>query len=398
MKNAILYFFFFPFLGFLNAIKNYRSSWAKPTLIGFVAFFGMSMIKSEQVDSSRYVTNLQNMYTKSQSFDSIQNSFYNDEDGQLDIYIPIVTYVFSLFTDNGKLFFLFLGLIYGYFYINNIWLVLKQSVGRLSWIHCLFLLTFSFDIGFWEINGVRMWTAAHVFFYGGFLYLYHNNKKGLLIASIAILIHFSFALPVLLLLIYGLFRLNYRYLYFIYIASFFILELNIELIRVILENYLPDFIFPKVKTYLGEQYLEQLDENIIFANWYILYFQKFLSYFTIIFISVLFFLKDIPKSTRKLFGFSLLFLAVANITSLLPSGGRFLNVAFLFSMAFSFILLVNTKNSIVKKSAYLLSPLLILFCIISIRTSFDFFNITTLTNPFVVLFTDIDISLIELIK
>jgi hypothetical protein len=283
MKNAILYFFFFPFLGFLNAIKNYRSSWAKPTLIGFVAFFGMSMIKSEQVDSSRYVTNLQNMYATSQSFDSIQNSFYNNEDGKLDIYIPIVTYVFSLFTDNGKLFFLFLGLIYGYFYANNIWLVLKQSVGRLSWIHCLFLLTFSFVIGFWEINGVRMWTAAHVFFYGGFIYLYLNNKKGLLIACLSILIHFSFVLPVVLLVFYELFRLNYRYLYFFYIASFFVLELNVGIIRSTLDSNLPDFLLPKVKTYLGEQYIEGLSDNSVNANWYILYFQKFLSYFSRLF-------------------------------------------------------------------------------------------------------------------
>jgi len=398
MKNAILYFVLFPFVGLINAMRNYRSSWAKPTIIAFVAFFGMSMVKSEAVDSSKYVINLVEMYSIPQSFETIKKSFYNVNEGQTDIYIPLVTYVFSLFTDSGKLFFLFLGLVFGYFYTNNIWFLLNQTVGRLSWIQSLLIITFSFTIGFWAINGVRMWTAAHVFFYGGFLLLYQKNKKGLIIACLSAFIHFALLLPIVCLLIFWLFRLNYRYLYILYIASFFIIELNIDFIRITLENNLPEFLLPKLKSYLGEEYIEELNDSATKVNWYILYFQKFLSYFNVIFISVLFFSKNIPKPTQKLFGFSLFFLAIANITSLLPSGGRYLNIAFLFSLAAIYISIINTKSVIVIKSAKFLSPLLILFCIISIRTSFDFFNITTLTNPFVVLFTDINVPIIEFIK
>jgi hypothetical protein len=42
--------------------------------------------------------------------------------------------------------------------------------------------------------------------------------------------------------------------------------------------------------------------------------------------------------------------------------------------------------------------LLILFCIISIRLSLDYFNVTTLTNPVIVMLTDINQPLIDLIK
>jgi hypothetical protein len=398
MKNAFFYFFLCPFLGFINAINHYRSDWAKPTLIAFVAFFGMSMVKSEKVDSSRYVAKLELMNATSLDFDSVKESFYNDVEGQPDLYVGIVTYIFSLFTNNGNILFLFYGFVFGYFYVNNIWLVLKESKEKLTWLPILLLLTYSFVFGFWTITGVRMNTAAHVFFYGGFLYLYHNKKKGLLIALSSILFHFSFALPVALLIIYSLVRLNYRFIYFFYLASFFVAELNVDFIRNSLEVSLPEFLQPRVNSYLNEEYIENVAETSLQTNWYIAYFQKFLSYFTLIFFSVIFLKADLTKQIKKLLGFSLLFLAVANIVSLLPSGGRFLNVAFLFSMACCFIIVLQSKRVIVLKTTKLLSPLLLLFCIISVRSSFDFFNITTLTNPIVVMFTDINVPLIDFIK
>ena len=398
MKNTFFYFILFPFLGFINAIRNYRSSWAKSTIIAFVAFFAMSMVKSEDVDSSRYVDKLKEMYAGNKSFETLKDSFYNESDGQPDIYAGLVTYLFSLFTDNGNLLFLFFGFVFGFFYVNNIWLVLGESIGKLPWEQFLLLATFSMVIGFWNITGVRMWTAAHVFFYGAFLYLYHNKKKGLFIAILSILIHFSLILPVGLVIIYSLFRLNFRILYIFYIASFFIAELNIDFIRTNLETYMPEFILPRVKGYLNDEHIEIVNDVLTGANWYIVYYQKFLTYFTLIFISVLFLKADMSKTIKKLLGFSLMFLAVANITSMLPSGVRFLNIALLFSIATSFIVVSKTKQVLIIKSVKFLSPLLIIFCIVSIRTSLDFFNITTLTNPIVVFFTDINLPIIEFIK
>jgi hypothetical protein len=161
---------------------------------------------------------------------------------------------------------------------------------------------------------------------------------------------------------------------------------------------MPNFLQPKVKSYLGDEWVEFYNENIGTGNWYINYYLKSLSYFTVVFISVLIFKANLTKGVQKLLGFSLLFLSVANITSLLPSGSRFLIVAFLFSMATCFIVIAQVKFTLVTRSAKFLSPLLILFCIISIRMSFDFINITTFTNPIVVLFTDINIPLIDFFK
>lgn len=398
MKNALFYFIIFPFLGFIQALKNYRQSWAKPTVIAFVAFFGLTMVKNESVDSSRYVHKLEGMYASNKSFDDIKASLYSDEDGQTDIYVTIVTYFVSWFTDSGNFLFLIYGLIFGYFYANNIWLVLDQSKGKLSWEQYLLLASFALIVGFWTLNAVRMWTATHVFFYGAFIYLYQGKKKGLIIAASSVLIHFSFILPVGLLMAYSLVRLNFRFLYFFYIASFFIAELNIGVIHSALEANMPGFIQPKIKTYFNDDYLEGYEEVIATVNWYVLYYKKLITYFNVVFMSILFFKADLSVQAKRLLGFSLLFLGVANIISLLPSGGRFLNVAFLFSLAFSFIVLANNKVSLITKSVKWLSPILILFIIISIRMSFDYISVITLTNPIVAIFTNINVSLFELIR
>lgn len=398
MKNAFFYFIIFPFLGFFQALKNYRSSWAKPSVIAFVAFFGLTMVKSETVDSSRYIHKLEGMYASNKSFDDIKASLYSDEGGQADIYVAIVTYFVSWFTDSGNFLFLIYGLIFGYFYANNIWLVLDQSKGKLSKEQYLLLAAFALIIGFWTVNGVRMWTAAHVFFYGGFQYLYLGKKKGLIIAASSILIHFSFILPLGLLIAYTLVRLNFRFLYFFYIASFFIAELNIGIVRSSLEAYMPGFIQPRIKSYFNDEYIENYAEMVTNVNWYILYYNKLITYFNVIFMSILFFKADLSLSAKKLLGFSLLFLGVANIISVLPSGARFLSVAFLFSLAFSFIVLANNKVPIIAKSVKWLSPLLLLFVVVSIRMSFDYFSITTLTNPIIALFTDNSVPLIDLIR
>ncbi|MGC4041436.1 MAG: hypothetical protein QM710_11805 [Flavobacterium sp.] len=398
MKNAIFYFFIFPFLGFVNAVRNYRSTWAKPTVIAFVAFFGMSMVKNSPSDSVRYVQSLGTMYSSAKDFDTIKESLYSGEGGQTDLYVTLVTFVFSLFTNSGDILFLFFGLVFGYFYANNTWLVLNESQGKLDWKQHLLLAAFSMIVGFWTVNGVRMWTAAHVFFYGSFIYLYHGKKKGILIAATSVLIHFSFVIAIAMLIVYSLIRINYRFIYIFYIASFFIAELNVDFIKNTLQSNLPEFMQPKVKTYFNEEYFEGYEQAVTAVNWYVLYYKSLLTYFMVFFISIITFKVKLSPKNKRLLGFSLLFLAVANILSLLPSGGRFLYVAFLFSLATCFIVVSNNKEPILGKSLKYLSPLLILFCIISIRLAMDYFNVTTLTNPVVVLLTDINEPLIDFIK
>lgn len=402
MRALIALFIISPLLALIQSIKHYKQAWAKNGLWLFIIFYGFTMVKPEAMDSYRYVLKLKNLYNMPLSWDNFIFHLYSEEGGKVDIYQPIVTYVLSFFTDNGNVLFAVYGLVFGYFYSRNIWLLIDQikeyKMTNSLWV---ILFTFACIIGFWELNGVRMWTAAHIFFYGAFLSLVYKEKKGLIIALLSILVHFSFMLPVGLLLLFKFGRAPWRLTYFAYMFSFFIAELNIQAIQNTLLNYAPEFLLPKVDTYLGEEYIESVRGAVKEVNWYIIYYQKSLSWFIAIGITIIYFSKSfkISKALKSLIGFSLLFLTVGNIVSQLPSGGRFLMVAQLFSLAFIFIYMLENKYSKTSRLLTMLTPLLVFYIIVSIRTSFNTITLgTVMTNPIIAIFAELPIPLIDLIK
>lgn len=402
MRSLIALFLISPLLALIQSLKHYKQAWAKNGLWLFIVFYGFTMVKPEGMDSSRYILKLKQLYNAPLNWDNFMLNLYSEDGSKVDIYQPLVTYFLSFFTENGNILFAIYGLVFGYFYSRNSWLLIERMKEHKMNGHLLLLLvSFVSIIGFWELNGVRMWTAAHIFFYGAFLYLVKEHKKGLLIAMMSILVHFSFMLPVGLLLLVVFVKLPWRFIYFFYIASFFIAELNIGAIQNVLLSYAPEFLIPKVDSYLGESYVETVRGTFITANWYIIYYQKSMNWFIAITISAIYFTKTttISKDIKRLFGFSLLFLTVGNVVSQLPSGGRFLMVAQLFGVAFLFLYVLENKNIRIKYLFKIMSPLLVFYIIVSIRSSFNTIAVgTIITNPVIVFFAELPIPLIDLIK
>ncbi|WP_396175849.1 hypothetical protein [Flavobacterium sp.] len=369
----------------------------------FVAFYGFTMYNPEGFDSSRYADKLKVLHKSQLNWDTFTDSFYDEEGASLDLYQPLITYLVALYSENTHLLFAIFGLIYGYFYSRNIWLLLalnsEPQMNRYQWI---LIFTFACILGFWALNGLRMWTAAHIFFYGSFLYLFHDQKKGLVIAATSILVHFSFLFPVGLLAVFLIVKLPWRVLYLLFIASFFISTLNIEVFRTLLENNAPDFLLPKVNTYVGEEYIEGLSE-VEEAVWYITYLSQSLTWFIVVMISIIYFSNLVTFKTNQafsnLFGFTLLFLSISNFISIIPSGGRFLIIAQLFSLALIYLFYVRYTTKIYSKWMVYLTPLLLFYIIVSIRISFDTLTVDTiLSNPIFAVFVKIGTPVIDLIK
>ncbi len=405
MKNNFVFFLFSPFIGLIQAIKHHRESWARNSVWLFVIFYGYTMCRPEIMDSSRYVTKLQELHNTPLSWDVFIANFYSDESGAVDIYQPLITYLLSLFTDNGNILFAVFGILFGYFYSRNIWLILDLSKNqKFTRTMIALVVAFCCVIGFWSLNGVRMWTAAHMFFYGAFLLLVHGNRKGIVIAILSILVHFSFMLPVGILLLFYFIKIPWRILYFFFISSFFISSLNIDSIRTRLESIAPDFLLPRVKSYTSDEYVETISDLNATGNWYITYYSISISWYIMILFTIIYFSKGkkfntYNKSFSNLFGFSLLFLSVGNITSLLPSGNRYLMVAQLFATALLYFYYAVYDNKEYKKWALFFSPLLYFFIIVSIRMSFDTISLmTVITNPILATIIDLPIPLIDLIK
>lgn len=408
METSILFFLISPFIGLIQAFKNFKEAWAKNALWFFVVFFGFTMFLPPGSDADRYTAKLEILHNSPVTWNSFSSSFFaEDEDGEVsyDIYEPTVIYVLSLFSNNPHLLFGVFASVFGYFFSRNIGFlfdIIDYKVMNLYlWI---VLISFVVTIGFWELLTVRMWTAAHVFFYGGYSYFIKNNRNGLFYVLGSVLIHYSFALPVSLFLFYFIFRIPYIVLFVIFIASFFISEINLSSLGSNLENILPKFLAPKVKSYTDEEYGETIVEYYSSMSWYMVYFRKCLGWFITIFITYIFFegkkvLKE-DLNFRYFYSFTLLFLAIGNIMTLVPSGSRYLQVADLFAISTIFLFLLFNMNDKVEKWLQYTSPLLLFFILVSLRMSLDAISFLTIfSNPIMALFLDLPlVSILNTIK
>uniref|UniRef100_A0A832DHH5 EpsG family protein n=1 Tax=Ignavibacterium album TaxID=591197 RepID=A0A832DHH5_9BACT len=398
-------FFIWPFGALLRAVKNIKTRWAKNLIWAFCAYFGFTMVTaSEGADYTRYVQWLKIMNQQSFDFKVLGNMMFAETNAFVDLLQPLVTFIVAQFTDDGRILYAMFGLVFGYFYSGNIFYLSRHiNFRRTNW--SLFLLIiFSIIVPFWEINGFRFWTAAHIFLYGALPYLFERNKSSLIWVWLSLLVHFSFFLPAVIFTI-NIFFGNRLNIYFIlFIVSLTVSELDLRGLSNTLSFYAPEFLLPKIRSYLNPDYAERIAEQVAQTNWYVGWSLKGMKYaITILFFYLFLFQKSIIMKNEKvvsLFSFSLLFTAFSNITSLVPSGGRFVTVSFLFSI--TFLIMLTNHILILKRLKPILVlciPAFILFFIVKMRMGFDFIGFAAIVgNPFISGLFNNDIPLIDLIK
>lgn len=407
-KNSVLLFLVWPFFSLVYALRNYQALWAKNIAWLFVVFFGITMTVTDEgeatKDANRYRDNFTALASKQLGFSEVTSTLYNEEDQKLDVIEPVLVFLLSRITDSYHILFAVFGLIFGFFYSRNIWYLIERCNGRIAPFNILLLASFAFVVGFWEINGFRFWCATHIFLFGALPYLFEGKRKYLLFSVLAGFMHFSYFLPVGVIAIYILAG-NRTYLYFImFIATFFVKELNITQVNELLTNNLPDIFQPKVKSYTNVDYVEGLSEGIAQVNWYVTMYTAALKWSVIVFLAAIFFIgKNLwagNKHFNNLFSFSLLMYSFANILSLLPSGGRFLLLANLFALAFIVLYVQYARpHKIFHRITQMAVPALLLFIIVSVRAAFDTMGVfSVLGNPIITVFTDFNVTLIDVIK
>ena len=400
---AVLIFFVWPFFSTLLAFYKYRESWAKNILWLFVAFYGYTMvIESTEVDAGRYRDQFIEMATTGTTTNIVTDLYARDSD-HVDLLNPLLVKVVSLFTDNYKILFLAYGLIFGFFLSRNFWLLLDRTENAVTIIGLLLLIVFFVINPIWNINGFRFYAGSQIFVYGALIYFLKGKKSGVYIALSAILVHFSFMIPMAIFFLYRVLGNRLTLYFYIFIASLFITELNMESVRNNLLVISPVVFEQKIEGYTNEEYKERIEASYEGANWYVLLKTKALKYSIYIFLIVLYwryrnFFKN-KKLLYDLFSYVLLFYGIANIISSIPSAGRFITVASGLAIALLYLSLQlkndTTTNIIIKATM----PALLLYVIVVIRIGFDTMGVTTiLGNPLIALFMEEDIPLINLIK
>jgi hypothetical protein len=407
IANSLLIFFISPIAGLYISFRDYKQSWAKNIFWLFCIFFGFTFIISEfgGSDSDRYARRFIELAHSDLTLGELWNSFYSEDSNYVDIVTPLISYLVSLVTDNPTILFTIFGLIFGYFYSRNIWYVLDRTTGNYTGLILLFISTYILLDPIWNINGFRMNTAAQVFLFGALPYLMEGNYKRLIWAGASMLVHFSFMLPIAILLLFILLRNRTHIFMVFFIVTSFINEIDLLGVQSTL-SFLPDIFNSKVEQYARPEYVENLSDRLADNpwNWYVpmsIDGIKWIVYAAASFIYL--FGRKILKERKDLttlFCFSLLLYGFANIASFIPSGGRFIMVANTFMFAF-FILVITNFPDIkgLRFIEFLSAPLLILFCLVSVRIGMDFFGLMTIVgNPLVALFYRDTIPLIDIIK
>src|SRR5690606_13428260 len=159
-------FFLHPFLTLLYYLNKYRNPFTKNVIWLFTIYFSATVaigVESQGSDINVYMADVELM-SEVNDLGGVINFYENSR--EIDVFRTFFAFVVSRITQNGYIYIIFLGAIFGYFYSRNLWMVIEVTKGKfkpylIPLVFCLFLV-----IPIWNMGGFRFWTAAHIFLFG----------------------------------------------------------------------------------------------------------------------------------------------------------------------------------------------------------------------------------------
>ena len=277
----------------------------------FLIFFGFTFVLgNEKLDSFHYAEYFRDISNLSLlDFKKMLSNFLLSENS-LDLAQPILSFLISRFSDNYHLLFGCIASIFGYFYLKSINILYIHYHNSKSQISLLFLLFFVLILNpIFNINGYRFWIATWVFFYGGYVLITTKDKKYLFVCFLSMFFHFSFIFPNFILLVYLFLGNQNFYYYILFIVSFFISDIILQLFPSLISGFGVG-IESKAGRYANSDQIEMIGNNANLAleqgKWYLYLPAKLTFYYILI---SFFFLKfkyrnlPFPKSINDIFSF-----------------------------------------------------------------------------------------------
>jgi hypothetical protein len=339
-KNYFILFIIWPFMAFLLAISNFSQKEAKKVVYMFLIYYGFTFVNNnENVDAFRYALNLEsNALLPFSDFFRIVGGLNTDTN--VDIIEPFISFIVSRFTSNSSLYFAIWAAIFGFFYLKSINLLFIKKHEDPGWNSTIILIFFILILPITSISGVRMWTAAWMFFYGAYHVVLNREPRYLLITLASSFLHWSFFAANAILLIYY-FAGNRNIIYLpITLASFIVPKLIAPLFQSISLS-LGGAYQKRYEGYSSEEYLLIQQESSEQSTWFLKIGGDIVFYYLIFAIVVIQLWngsKMKGKDERNLFSFLLLFLSFVNFGMSIPSlGSRFQILFFLFATLYLFI-------------------------------------------------------------
>jgi hypothetical protein len=395
---------------FISAIYLFRNMKWVPEIAPYLMlsfFFGFSFVLAPNsgADSTRYAYELELLNESQATFDTYFSQLYSEEGTKLDIYQPLLTWCVSKFTGNYQWLFGIYAMVFGYFWFKAIQLARSILPEKLNLFFVLLLIFFALINPIWPINGVRMWTAVGIFFYGLLQLHYLNSKKGYIFLVLTIFVHFSLTIALALYVLFRFFPAkNFRFLFVLYVLTFFIGELDLGAIRRYFE-LLPGFVQSR-KSYLNEEFAEGLVESTEQLASHIRLYQNLLKYIIVFMVSWMYIMIFKIKGTAAVnrfnyfFSLALVFSIFSNLASQIPSGGRFVVLSnLLVIFCFIWFLSKEVKGYIPSSLKSFCLLVLAFIIIVQIRIGTDYFGaFLIIGNPIANLFIQDTTPFIDFVK
>jgi hypothetical protein len=328
-----------------------------------------------------------------------------DVDSKFDLFRPFSFHFVSLFSSSSRVYFAFIGVIFGFFYSRIIGMILRNVYVKMSLLDKIFIFSFIFILPFTSVQFVRFSTAIVVFLYFILKYfLEEKSNKYLILACVgSIFIHFSFALPAAVLILFVFLPKKMDVYFYAFVISSFFMIVEFSALKVLIEANLPSDLESK-SAYLNEGYAESLVENLLQTNWYIQYRGEIVKYITLL---LLFYTRNLVKKGymqlgkyKNLLLFGLFLGTIANIISVVPSGNRFLGISYPIIWLVLIIIHINIK--LYKQNYYAKNILSLFFAfqiIVGMRVAADILPVDFFaSNPILILFGVTDIPIIDFVK
>jgi hypothetical protein len=408
-KANLLFFLVWPFGSLIRSLNRFKEPWSGTIFLLFCIYFGYVFIYEDPslgkfgADSASYVQKLTELHENPIPFSELVKSFYSEKDLILDIYQPFMTWLISMITADPRILFAVFAGIFGFFFMNNLWIIFNMIQGKVGLILIMLLATYALINPIWNINGVRMYTAAQVFLYGNLRFFLLEDRKGIFWSISSIFIHFSFMLPVLILLAWFIVP-KAGFVFFIgYLLTAFIVEIKPLQARITV-TLLPDILQARVLGYTSDAYADLYTRAQSALNWYVILEQKVSGWFIYLWVISLYIRRKIWIHSRpelfRLFLFALFLGVFTNMLSQIPSAWRFVMLPELLVYVIIIALLIddriNLNLSIIK---YISVPMLIFMLVFNIRVALSYVGaLTFFGNPLVAPFFESQTPIIDYVK
>lgn len=345
-KIALGVFFIHPFASFLIALNNLKSKRSFTVIFLFFVLFGYTFIATnESADSFHYINEFKD-YTRNPSFNLSNDlkEYFTFDSYIKDIYTIITYYLISSFTDNYHLLMALWAAVFSYFFLKSFRFFVEREEFRTSLITALLAFLFIFSNNIFNINGVRFNTAAWVAVYSVFEIVINKKYKYFILALVTPLVHITYISFVVVLILYIFLSKLEKGWIFLFIISFFISEITVNLVQTY-QMQLPPALQSMIWSYASEDNLQQRYQIVESLPQYAKFLNALPRYFIqLLMIFFIFNSKKIKKKeeSKSVYLFLLIWLSFCNFTMAIPSfGNRFLMLSAPF---ICYLILLTYRN------------------------------------------------------